>query len=252
MVTHAEAWGYTETGDGWKKSEQGRLFNPARYSPVTLLAWLRLPSSSARDFAVATCLGKSLRSDGTFLPLRHAKDLIAVVIQPGQRKAIIRVADITPDYWKKLVVRWQETGLAHRCNRLTVCLFISPDEPQCPYCQGEKGTISTPLRGQSVQTKGTISAGFEHESGDTTRDEQGDVAKSPVVGGRATSPKPTHGRQSKPSHSPAEPELEYPCIHRTSLDKERVCGSCRRRRSGQIAQMVNRIGIPALEEERHA
>jgi hypothetical protein len=116
---------------------QGRLFNPDRFSPVTLAVWMMLPPSSTRTFAVATCIGKALRRDSTFRPLRHGKDVIGVVIQRGQRRAIERELRMSSGTWRKLVSRWASLNIAHRCARETVCLFVRPFEDPCPYCKEE-------------------------------------------------------------------------------------------------------------------
>jgi hypothetical protein len=119
------------------RESQSRLFNPDRFSPVTLAVWMLLPPGSTRTFAVATCIGKALRRDSTFRPLRHGKDVIGVVIQRGQRRAIERELRMSSGTWRKLVSRWASLNIAHRCARETVCLFVRPFEDPCPYCKEE-------------------------------------------------------------------------------------------------------------------
>jgi hypothetical protein len=153
---------------------QGRLFNPDRFSPVTLATWMLLPRSSARVFAVATCIGKSLRRDSTFMPLRHGKDVIGVVIQRGQRKAIEHHLNMSSGTWRMLVSRWVALNIAHRCARETVCLFVRPFEDPCPYCKADV-PIGVPTEKRNPQKRvaqpteadtATVSDAFVPNSGD--------------------------------------------------------------------------------------
>jgi hypothetical protein len=155
------------------ESEQARLFPADRFSPVTLAAWMILPASNARVFGVATCIGRSIRRDSTFAPLRHGKDVVGVLIQRPQRRAIQEHLKITGAHWRYLVAEWASLNLAHRCARDVVCLFIRPFENPCPYCKAE-----VPLGAKrshdkrKAQPRQALSAAdtsaFEHDSGDAT------------------------------------------------------------------------------------
>jgi hypothetical protein len=132
-----------------------------------------LPPSNARVFGVATCIGRSLRRDSTFAPLRHGKDVIAVVIQRPQRRSIQEHLKITPSAWRNLVADWVSLNLAHRCTREVVCLFIRPLENPCPYCKAEVPPREKRRRGwrkasPTVAQSVAVDGAFEHDSGDAT------------------------------------------------------------------------------------
>jgi hypothetical protein len=64
------------------EDEQGRLFDPERYSPVRIDAILRLPSGTTQAFWIASTLGRFLRFDGGSERLRSAKEAAGTLVTP--------------------------------------------------------------------------------------------------------------------------------------------------------------------------
>lgn len=161
---------------------QGRLFNPERYSPVTVGVWIRLPASSARAFAIASSLGKIIRRDSPdspFLSIRSYKEAAGVFIGPKQRTGIKGVLDIESRQWRRLTTEWVKLYVAHRCARQIICLFVRPLEEVCPYCNAEiplepSGHDPTPKGTNSDRIRGGLRPLFVPEGGDAPRDERGD------------------------------------------------------------------------------
>jgi hypothetical protein len=158
--------------------KQGQLFDPRRFSPLRLSVWLQVPKSMARTLAIASALGRGIRSDSTFAPFRDGKDIIGVHIGPTQRKTIVKVAAITNRYWWMLVESWTSRHIAHKCGPGHVTLLLDYMQSPCPnptckadlevkdYFTSERSVTSPPSEGLLHQNV--------TNSGDETRDERGD------------------------------------------------------------------------------
>jgi hypothetical protein len=108
---------------------------------------------------IASALGKSIRRDSTFLPARHGKDVIGVLIGRTQRKAIIEELGITPRQLNRQIDSWVKANIAHRCRRGEVCLWITPFMNECPGCNQEppvEGTLTVPINGKSQVPNGYL------------------------------------------------------------------------------------------------
>jgi hypothetical protein len=120
-------------------NDQTQLFNPGRYSPVTVAALLHLPDANAKSFVVASALGRFIRRDGSYLAIRGGRDADAAaggsVIDRKHLKLILATLDIQPQQWQRYVRDWVARYLAHRCGRNAVCLFVRPLEKYCPACR---------------------------------------------------------------------------------------------------------------------
>lgn len=114
--------------------EQPRLFNPARYSPVSVAIWQKLPPSNARAFAIASALGSIRDGSGSSDNLRAGKDAAGVLVTPKRLPAILVAIGINRRQWRSHVRDWEERYVAHRCDRGSVCLFTRPTLLDCPVC----------------------------------------------------------------------------------------------------------------------
>jgi hypothetical protein len=152
------------------KPEQARLFELKRFSPARLGVILILPASSTRSFMVASALGRSMRRDSTYQPLRHGQDVIGVSVGKKQRTHIRAMLGIKPREWRRLVSEWVKLGAAHRCSRDELALFIEPLEPVCPICKADielEAAVSLPPKRQYHYRKAAeVLPHFVPDSGD--------------------------------------------------------------------------------------
>lgn len=118
-----------------EQPEQERLFNPERFPPMRVAAYLQLPEASARSFAVAGALGRIVRTDGTFEPLGTMRDAAGVVVGRAQRKRVMAALNIKAERWRRLIIEWESRYVAHRCSGDSTCLFVRPFLEECPACR---------------------------------------------------------------------------------------------------------------------
>ena len=100
-----------------------------RWSPLTVDGILARPANTAQAHDLAMSLGKVMRGDGTFEPLRHADDMLCVEVRPSHRDRVRRLLELSPWSWGEYVRRWEGAGLAHKCvglGRGSVRLFLDP------------------------------------------------------------------------------------------------------------------------------
>jgi hypothetical protein len=117
---------------------QGRLFDPERYSPVSVAVWQRLPESSARAFAIGTALGRLLDAQGTSDRLRNGKEAACSLIRRERLPVVLAaLGDLSPRQWRRYVTEWQLLYVAHKCSRGVVALFTRPLLWACPACKAE-------------------------------------------------------------------------------------------------------------------
>jgi hypothetical protein len=114
--------------------EQGRLFDPERYSPVRIDAILRLPSGTTQAFWIASTLGSFLRLDGSSDRLKGGRDASGTLVRPRRRAVILKVLGISDRHWRRLVEDWERRNIAHACGRGTVFLFAHALLDTCPAC----------------------------------------------------------------------------------------------------------------------
>jgi hypothetical protein len=141
-----------------KDQEQPRLFDPARYSPVSVAIWQKLPEGNARAFAIASALGSIRDRSGSSNNLRAGKDAAGVLVTSKRLPAILTAIGINRRQWQKHVVDWEQRYVAHRCGRGTVCLFTRPTLLDCPVCNERieidhmPPHVKTPPRGFAKRT----------------------------------------------------------------------------------------------------
>src|SRR4249919_1922469 len=116
-------------------TDQGRLFNPDLFSPVTSAVVWHLPASSARSFWIASLLGRWLPEDGSNRPPKNAKEVAGTLITRRKRAVILKVLDIDVQRWYRLVKDWEGRYLAHKCGPSTVFLFAKWLYADCPACK---------------------------------------------------------------------------------------------------------------------
>jgi hypothetical protein len=117
--------------------EQGSLFNPNRYSPVSAAVMFQLPESSARSFLIASALGPWLDLDGSNKKLRSGKEAGGTLIRKRERRVILHALGIGEGRWLQLVRDWEKRYVAQRCSPGVVFLFAKWLEDECPACHTE-------------------------------------------------------------------------------------------------------------------
>jgi hypothetical protein len=142
---------------------------------VTIDGILARPPSTAQAHDLGLAIGKVMRSDRTFEPLRNSDDMLCVEIRPTHRDKVLGLLGLSPWSWGEYVRRWEAVGLAHRCPELdrgAVRLFPRP-EVVCPIC-GE--SLPTAMVERGSEQRSTLLRATENvlTSGDASRDEEGD------------------------------------------------------------------------------
>ncbi len=117
---------------------QTRLFDPTRYSPVSVAVWMRLPESNARAFGIGFALGTMLDAAGTSAPVRNGKQISCSVIRRERLPAVLEaLGKLNPRQWRRYVGDWVARYVAHKCAPGVVCLFRLPNLSECPACKAE-------------------------------------------------------------------------------------------------------------------
>ena len=116
------------------ESSQSRLFDPARYSPVTVAIWQRLPESNARAFAIGSALGSLLDGSGSSGRLRSGREAAGSLVKARRLPAVLQAIGISDRQWRRYVADWADRLVAHRCARGVVFLFAKPAFEDCPAC----------------------------------------------------------------------------------------------------------------------
>jgi hypothetical protein len=120
-----------------RPGDEPRLFDPDRYSPTSVEVLLRLPESNARNFVVASALGRIMRKDGTWEPLRNGKDAAGSLITKRRRGIVLEALKISAVRWRHLCLDWERRYVAHRCAPGVVFLFAHSLYDECPACRAE-------------------------------------------------------------------------------------------------------------------
>jgi hypothetical protein len=169
-------------------NEQERLFDPSRWSPLRMSVWIAVERSSARTLAIASALGRGIRTDSTFAPLRNGKDVLGVYVGPKQRATILAVDETSARTWRWLVQDWEGRHIAHRCGRGAVTLLIDRLQTPCPnpacnvdipdarsLAEREKRQPTTAGAAAHYRSSGSSLPQIVPNPGDATRDERGDA-----------------------------------------------------------------------------
>lgn len=160
-----------------------------RWSPLTVDGILARPAATAQAHDLAMALGRVMRRDGTFLPLRGPDDSLCVEVNPVQRDRVLLLLELSPWSWDAYVRRWVAARLAHRCHDLgpgSIRLFLDPvDVCPVPSC-GEPLPSATdepePDIAPSNDERGSEQRSMLRPAtetvlirGDASRDEEGDA-----------------------------------------------------------------------------
>jgi len=132
--------GFKRTARGWLPLDaiQDGLTKQQwkRWSYVSLKGTLAIPPGALRAFEVAVRLGKIMREDRTFDPIRNAGDVLCIEVRPVHRDKALELLQREPRTWERHVSAWCSARMAHRCpnkSRGVVVLFLRPEEV-CPAC----------------------------------------------------------------------------------------------------------------------
>jgi hypothetical protein len=117
-------------------TEQTQLFDPTRYSPVSVAVLQWLPDSNARAFVIASALGSIRDLSGSDAPLKSGKGAGGSLITHRRLPAILQACNISSRQWRRYVADWVSRYVAHRCGSGVVFLFaVPPFESGCPACR---------------------------------------------------------------------------------------------------------------------
>jgi hypothetical protein len=172
-----------------------------RWSPLTVDGILVRPATTAQAHDLAMALGKVMRKDRTFEPLRNEDDLLCVEVRTFHRDRVRKLLGLSPWSWGEYVRQWEAVGLAHRCDELkrgAVRLFDQP-EPTCPVCGNVAG--SNTERGSQQRSPLPGATETVLTAGDASSDAEGDGWEQLAdVGGSAlgSSPAPTGSSETAP------------------------------------------------------
>src|SRR3954447_4429678 len=117
-------------------SDPVRLFDPSRYSPVTVAIWQRLPESNCRAFAIASALGSFRDGAGSSEKLRSGKQARGSVVTRKRLPAILEAIGISDRQWRRYKSEGGALYVAYDCvPKSMVCLFTQPVlVHSCPGC----------------------------------------------------------------------------------------------------------------------
>lgn len=179
-----------DTSAGGRDGGDLSAFQRRRWSPLTVDGILMRPPATAQAHDLAMALGKVMRRDGTFLPLRGPDDGLCVEVRPHQRDRVQELLDLSTWSWGEYRRGWEKARLAHRCPGLPrggVRLFFEPFA-MCPVpgC-GETLPASTDdpesdvadsneERGSEQRSALLVSTEIVLPRGDASRDEEGDAS----------------------------------------------------------------------------
>lgn len=177
--------GYEPTRKGWVGNRMSKQLNgqlslleAKRWSPATVVAYLQLPSSIARTYAVSMALGNGISREGGRASFRGGRDQVATVISGTKRKRICAVMGVTSKYYSDFARTVEKRYVGHRCEWGVLCLWVTPFMESCPGCEEEfpiSGITRKQIRNQ--QEMSPQSAGNSVPiSGDAIRDGKGDAS----------------------------------------------------------------------------
>jgi hypothetical protein len=118
-------------------TEQTQLFDPTRYSPVSVAILQRLPGGNVKAFVIGAALGSWLDLLGSDRRLQSGRDASGILITRRRLPAILLALGISERQWRDFPKDWEARGVAHRCSRGTVFLFAIPHWQECPACHKE-------------------------------------------------------------------------------------------------------------------
>jgi hypothetical protein len=157
-----------------------------RYSSVSMEGKLAVRGPGYEPFDLATTIGKMMAPGGTFRMLLPGESGICVVVGRFHRDRVIELARITTRAWRSYLRKWEDDRMAHRCADLSrggVALFFRP-ENRCPV--PSCGATLPPERKQrsvhveaAFRISGSSVPRTVLNTGDASRDEEGDAETEP-------------------------------------------------------------------------
>lgn len=166
-----------------------------RFPAGTVEAILARPPATAQAHDLALSLGKVMRRDGTFEPLRDSHDMLCAEVRPFQRDKVLVLLNLSAWSWGEYVRQWKAAGLAHACagmKRGSIRLFLEP-AAVCPVPScGEGLPTATVKRGSQQRAPLPTTTETVLSPGDASRDEKGVV---PVA--EASTKEPHQGQGSE-------------------------------------------------------
>jgi hypothetical protein len=120
-------------------SEQQRLFDDTRYSPVSVAIYQLLPESNARAFAIASALGSYRDESGSSDRLRSGRQAAGSLVSSRRLPIVLAALGVSDRQWRRYVQQWIKLYAAHRCmpGSGSVFLFARPELTECPSCHVE-------------------------------------------------------------------------------------------------------------------
>jgi hypothetical protein len=130
---------------------------------------LRLPECNARNFVVASALGRFLDREGTSKSIRTGKDASGTLIDKGRLPIVLEALGIGERRWRQLRDDWVERYLAHKCGGARserVFLFARPMPSECAACGSEIEYDHIPPKPRSDRGPGFGANGSDASEGE--------------------------------------------------------------------------------------
>jgi hypothetical protein len=156
-----------EPSDLFTGNGQGRLFPIAKFSPVGLDIWLKMPPNAQRDYAVATTLGRYLPVNGGRAHVYSQRQIAAVILEPKHRRAVRETLEKSAQHLSNLMTDWESWGVAHRCSRAAWTLYVRQGDA-CPAC---RSTPAGELEAQESTPTGELQSSPTTPTGELPRHE---------------------------------------------------------------------------------
>jgi len=114
---------------------QGELFAKARYSPVGIDIYKRMPPGAERSFSVASALGRYVSRFGGRGRVTSQRQIAAVVVESKHRRLVVEQLGIKSGTLRNEILKWRQWGIAHKCSTAVLALLVRlPEDDRCPYC----------------------------------------------------------------------------------------------------------------------
>lgn len=148
-----------------------------RRPPVPLDVLYGLPSTYAFTFVLAATEGKGMSDSYDYTAYKRGRPVPGVRIGKDARDRVLQRTGHSRDHWDRATAEWIAHGLAHRCRRGRIFLFlVPPADGLCFDCDAALHAVSTP---HHVRHDTAPRAANHVQNGEATEEEQG----SKAVGG---------------------------------------------------------------------
>jgi hypothetical protein len=154
-----------------------------RFSPIGLAQIHKLPNTKEKLLFLASAEGQAMRIEADFERLGKRERPVGVLVGPTHRRRILEQTGASRSLWDRATKEWERLGLAHRCDRKRLFIFVDP-APACWQCGELVETSPNSAVVVAVQRHSVAEQRcFRHENKAATRDEQGIGLEAGVLRG---------------------------------------------------------------------